>query len=205
VRGDRSGLEQLNEAGERAALRTRTCRSPCCTWRSPSGGACTGLVSVALGHHLEATGVSADLLIQAEITALLAAFGRGPAEGGQLPPARGLFYCRTGRGSRPSDRPVRPPCSPRCRDRAAGRLGPAARVPERCLGVRLTGAGAGGIGVPEVAICRTTWCPAATSWRSAVIPAALCIRSSSRTCPCSARATTRPEAPARAVRPERCR
>ena len=42
-----------------------------------------GLVSLALGHHLEATGVSADLLIQAEITALLAAFGRGPAEGGQ--------------------------------------------------------------------------------------------------------------------------
>lgn len=34
-----------------------------------------GLVSLALGHHLEATGVDADLLIQAEVTAMLQAFG----------------------------------------------------------------------------------------------------------------------------------
>ena len=132
---------------------------------------------------------------------------RRPPAGGRGPvtAASGFFFGRTGRGSRPSGRPERLRSSLRCRDRAAGRPGPALRVPGVRFGVRLTGAGAGGIGVPEVAICRTTWCPAATSSRAAVIPAASCIRCRSRTCPCSASATTRPEAPARAVRPERCR
>lgn len=36
-----------------------------------------GLVSLDIGHHLDATGVRADLLIQAEISALLSAFGPG--------------------------------------------------------------------------------------------------------------------------------
>jgi DNA-binding CsgD family transcriptional regulator len=148
--------------------------------------------------------ISSRRQLQQALPDRASAFGRGPAEGGQLSRGPGFFYCRTGRGSRPTDRPARLGCSLRWRDRAAGRLGPAPRVPDRCLGVRLTGAGAGGIGVPEAAICRTTWCPAATSWRAAVIPAVLCIRSRSRTCPRSASATTRPEAPARAVRPERC-
>jgi hypothetical protein len=36
-----------------------------------------GLVSLDIGHHLEATGVSAGLLIEAEITELLRKFRSG--------------------------------------------------------------------------------------------------------------------------------
>ena len=38
-----------------------------------------GLVSLDIGHHLEATGVSAGLLIEAEITELLHKFSSGTA------------------------------------------------------------------------------------------------------------------------------
>lgn len=36
--------------------------------------------------------------------------------------------------------------------------------------------GAGGMGVPDAAICRTTWCPVSTSSLAAVTPAASCSR-----------------------------
>ena len=65
--------------------------------------------------------------------------------------------------------------------------------------------GGGGIGVPEVAISRTAWSPGWTWCRVAVTPAASCIRAISLTWAGSAKASTVPVAPARAVRPERCR
>ena len=134
---------------------------------------------------------------------------------GQRPPGRRPRcgprggHCPCGR-RRPRD--CRCPCArrPRCR-RCAGRCpcggnAPARRPCASDAGLSRAGrTGAGGTGVPDAAICRTTWCPAATSSLAAVTPAASCSRRSSRSWPRSTSAMTMPEAPARAVRPERCR
>ena len=70
---------------------------------------------------------------------------------------------------------------------------------------RSAAGGGGGSGVPVVAISRTTGCPAATWCRAGSTPAAWCSRWTSRTWSRTASVTTRPVAPALAVRPDRCR
>jgi hypothetical protein len=75
------------------------------------------------------------------------------------------------------------------------------------FGVRI---GVGGgitttIGTPDSATARTAWWPTTTGVVSALTPAAVNMRATLRRWLFSTRESTVPLAPARAVRPERCR